>query len=176
MSFEPVHTERLTLRTYEPADAEKLLRYYGNPDVCRFQLHEAWTIEDAHESVAKRIARTDFSSEALALAVEHKGRVVGNIEAWLVGGSPALAEMGWTFSPDVTGRGFATEAVAALLDHVFSHPQVHRVTAEMDGRNVSSARLAERVGMRREAYFRQNWWSKGEWTDTLVYAVLREDR
>ena len=30
--------------------------------------------------------------------------------------------------------------------------------------------------MRREAHHRQNWWSKGEWTDTLVYAMLASDR
>ena len=105
-----------------------------------------------------------------------EGTVVGNVEAWLVDGSPELVELGWTFSPAVAGRGYATEAVDALIEHVFSLRQIHRVTAQMDGRNDASARLAARVGMRQEAHFRQNWWCKGEWTDTLVYAMLREDR
>lgn len=46
----------------------------------------------------------------------------------------------------------------------------------MDARNTASARLAERVGMVQEAHFRKNWWSKGEWTDTLIFAQLADDR
>ena len=39
-----------------------------------------------------------------------------------------------------------------------------------------AAKLAERIGMKREAHLRQDWWSKGEWTDTLVFAMLASDR
>jgi len=46
----------------------------------------------------------------------------------------------------------------------------------MDARNVASARLCERLGLRQEAHLRQNWWSEGEWTDTLIYALLASDR
>lgn len=176
MTVEPIHTERLTLRLYEPADADRILTYYSDPEVCRYLLHEAWTHTDAVAAVGKRMKRIGLHTQALAMVAEHEGTVVGNVEAWLVDGSPALVELGWTFSPDVAGRGYATEAVTALIEHVFSSPQIHRVSAQLDGRNDASARLAARVGMRQEAHFRQNWLCKGEWTDTLVYAMLREDR
>ena len=39
-------------------------------------------------------------------------------------------------------------------------------------RNAASARVLERLGMRREAHFVENEWLKGEWTDELVYAML----
>lgn len=176
MTTAPIHTERLTLRLYEPTDAEKILQYYSDPDVCRYLLHEVWTDADSVTAVNKRMKRTGLNTQALAMVVEHEETVVGNVEAWLIDGSPALVELGWTFSPDVAGLGYATEAVHALIDHVFSLPQIHRVSAQMDGRNDASARLARRVGMRQEAHFRQNWWCKGEWTDTLVFALLHEDR
>ncbi len=176
MTVEPIHTERLTLRLYEPDDADRVLAYYSDPEVCRYLLHEAWTHADAVAAVGKRMKRSGLHTQALAMVVEHEQTVVGNVEAWLVDGSPALVELGWTFSPSAAGRGYATEAVRGLIDHVFSLPQIHRITAQMDGRNDASARLAARVGMRQEAHFRQNWWCKSEWTDTLVYAMLREDR
>lgn len=53
---------------------------------------------------------------------------------------------------------------------------LHRIAAHMDGRNGPSARICERLGMQREAFLRQNLWSKGEWTDTIIYAVLASDR
>src|SRR5690606_40932683 len=61
------------------------------------------------------------------------------------------------------------------LSAAFDVYGLHRVAAQMDARNSASARLAERVGMRREAHLRSNWWCKGEWTDTLIYARLADD-
>ncbi|WP_415977004.1 GNAT family N-acetyltransferase [Rhodococcus sp. 077-4] len=176
MIVEPIHTERLTLRLYQPTDADAILAYYSDPEVCRYLLHDAWTHADAVVAVGKRMKRIGLHTQALAMVVEYEGTVVGNVEAWLIDGSPALVELGWTFSPAVAGRGYATEAVKALIEHVFSLPQIHRVSAQLDGRNDASARLARRVGMRQEAHFRQNWWCKGEWTDTLVFALLRDDK
>ncbi|MDJ0109259.1 GNAT family protein, partial [Rhodococcus erythropolis] len=118
---------------------------------------------------------------AVALVVEYEGRVVGSVSAWLVDESgdavdtERTAEVGWAFSPDFGGRGFATEAVTALIDLVFATPRLRRVVAQMDARNESSARLARRIGLRREAHFRQNAWIKNEWTDTVVFATLRSE-
>ncbi len=63
-----------------------------------------------------------------------------------------------------------------MLELGFDHYGLHRVAAQMDARNIASARLAERAGMQREAHLRQDWWSKGEWTDTLIYGALASDR
>jgi len=41
-----------------------------------------------------------------------------------------------------------------------------------DGRNLSSPRLMERLGMRREAHLVENEYVKGGWTDELIYAML----
>src|SRR5690606_24338088 len=58
----------------------------------------------------------------------------------------------------------------------FAHYGMHRITAQMDARNTASAALCERLGMRLETRGRQDWWSKGEWTDSLAYAALASDR
>jgi RimJ/RimL family protein N-acetyltransferase len=49
---------------------------------------------------------------------------------------------------------------------------LHRVVARMDARNSASARLATRLGMRREAHHRSSEMFKGEWADIVVYALL----
>ena len=33
-----------------------------------------------------------------------------------------------------------------------------------------------RIGMRQEAHLRKDWWSTGEWADTLIYGMLSSDR
>jgi RimJ/RimL family protein N-acetyltransferase len=74
--------------------------------------------------------------------------------------------------PAYSGHGYATEASAELLRLGFERLGFHRVVGRCDARNTASASLMERLGMRREAHFRQNEFIKAEWTDQLVYAIL----
>ena len=85
------------------------------------------------------------------------------------------AELGFTLSPAYQGQGYATEAVRGLLDHLFVDWNLHRVSAECDARNTASARLLKRVGFKQEGLRLSNTWFKGEWTDDLLFGLLRSD-
>jgi len=65
--------------------------------------------------------------------------------------------------------------VRALLDFLFSEYGLHRITAVCDALNVPSARLLERIGMRREGQFLENVWFKGAWGDEYSYAILERE-
>jgi len=69
----------------------------------------------------------------------------------------------------------ATEAVSTLVNKLFSEFNVHRIQANLDARNTASQKLCERIGMRKEAHFIQNYWNKNEWTDSFVYGMLSSD-
>lgn len=173
----PLRTERLVLRLPEHADGDALRGFYGQRDVARFLLEGPWTAADAERQLRRRIPRTglDDGREQLSLVVVHAGAVIGDVQLWLTDAEHRIGEIGWVLDPAFHGRGFASEAVRAVLDHGFAHAKLHRIAAQMDARNTASARLAERVGLRREAHLRQDWWSKGEWTDSLIYAALSTD-
>lgn len=182
----PLRTDRLVLRPYLENDAEAHLPIYSREDVSRFLLQDPWTAEVAKTEIAKRITRTGLETEsrALALVIEtadgldslEGSRVIGDIAIWLEDGSESKAEIGWILDPAAGGHGFATEAAIAMLSVAFEHYGLHRVFAQMDSRNTASANLAQRIGMRQEAHLRQDWWSKGEWTDTLIFGMLATDR
>ncbi len=173
----PIRTDRLLLRPHRATDHGWLLDLYGRADVARFLLDEPWTAELATRRLAERVDRAGLGEPAgaLALVVEHDGAPVGDVALWLTDRERGVAEIGWVLHPEAGGRGLATEAVRAVLDRAFAHHGLHRVVAQMDARNTASDRLAERLGMQREAHLRQDWWCKGEWTDTLVYALLATD-
>ena len=59
-----------------------------------------------------------------------------------------------------------------MIGHFLGPLGKHRVFASADPRNARSLALLERVGMRREAHFRESLWFKGEWVDDVVYAIL----
>lgn len=182
----PLTTDRLRLRTYRESDAETHLSIYSREDVSRFLLEDPWTAEAARAQVAERMHRTGLETEsrALALVIETAdgldslagSRVIGDIAIWLEAGSDEKAEIGWILDPAAGGHGFATEAAIAVLNVAFDHYGLHRVFAQMDARDTASANLARRIGMREEAHLRKDWWSKGEWTDTLIFGMLSSDR
>lgn len=182
----PLLTDRLRLRTYRESDAEAHLPILSREDVSRFLLNDPWTAEVARTEIAKRIPRTGLETEsrALALVIEtadgldtiEGSRVLGDIALWLDGDNDSKAEIGWILDPAAGGHGFATEAAIAVLNVAFDHYGLHRVYAQMDARNTASVNMAARLGMRQEAHLRQDLWSKGEWTDTVIFGMLSGDR
>ena len=84
-------------------------------------------------------------------------------------------EIGFAFHPDAQGRGYASEAATAVLELAFGLLGLHRVYGRTDARNVASAALMRRLGMRQEAHLRENEIFKGAWGDELVFAVLEDE-
>jgi RimJ/RimL family protein N-acetyltransferase len=173
----PRRTERLVLRPFRHGDEADVLAYRGRADVVRYMPTDRMPADVAEAFVEERRGTTRIvdDHDRIVLAVEHGGRVVGDV--MLLAGELASrqAEIGWVLNPDVQGRGLATEAARELLALAFDHLNMHRVWAQLDPRNVASARLCERLGMRKEAHFRQDLWFKGEWSDTAIYALLADE-
>ena len=174
----PMRTERLTLRPHREDDLGWLQEMYAQPEVVRHLLDEPWDEPTARQKLVRRIEWNDLAgpSGVASLVIEHAGVPVGDVILWLTNRERGVAEIGWALDPRHAGQGFAREAAAAMLALGFEVHGLHRVVAQMDARNTASARLAEAIGLRREAHHRQDWWSKGKWTDTLVYATLSSDR
>ena len=171
----PIRTDRLVLRAFTPADARPLVSYLGDPDVCRYLLHEPKTAAECRDLTATLAGRTAprVAGDSLVLVAEHQGDHIGHLLLTLHGHDASSAEIGWVFHPAAAGRGLATEAAAALMRLGFEHYGLRQVTAQLDPRNTSSARLCQRLGMIREALLRESWWSKGEWTDNAIYVRHR---
>lgn len=176
----PLRTERLVLRHVEGGDLDDLHAYYGDPEVCRYLPFEATDLAGTRERFEKFATRTDWEpsleDQGLAVLLELDGRVVGDVMLRFKASDPRTdGEVGWVLNPAFSGRGLATEAMRVMIDQAFGHFGCHRVHAELDARNTASARLCERLGMTREAHLRQDLWGKGEWSDTVIYGLLRDE-
>jgi RimJ/RimL family protein N-acetyltransferase len=179
----PLVTDRLVLRLMRLADVDAVHAYQSREDVCRYLLFEPRSRDLVAERVAEharadRLA-TDGDHLRLALVLgegeERAGTVIGDSSFGLSSVEHARGEIGWTMHPDFSGRGYATEAARAVLELAFATLRLHRVVAELDPRNDASVAMCRRLGMREEAHFVRDWWFKGEWADTGVYAILRQE-
>jgi RimJ/RimL family protein N-acetyltransferase len=171
----PIRTARLLLRPYRPGDTEAVYAYHRLPETARYLQNEPMSLAEARALVTRRIGSSTLAGagEVLNLVVElaQARALVG--DCVLFWRSQGQAEVGYVLNPAHYGHGYATEAVGGLLRLAFEDLGLHRVAARCDARNTASARVMERAGLRREAHLVQNEFVKGEWTDELIYAILR---
>lgn len=172
-----IRTERLVLRPLVRTDLDDIHAYQSDPEVVRFL---PWPVRNRDESaghLAQRMSRTRLEKDGdnVALAIDVEGTVVGDLTLIVASAENRGAEIGWVLHPDFRGRGYATEAARAGLGLLFGDWGAHRVAAKLDPRNVASAAVCMRLGMRHEARFLHNELLKGEWLDTDVYAILEDE-
>lgn len=168
-------TDRLFIRPFRSTDLQDVFDIYKDDDTCRYLLHDRWTFEDRQEKFNKKVKNSSLSKETmLSLAVVHETKVIGDLSVWYTDMKDTV-EVGYSFSSEISGRGYATEAVGNLVKKLFDEFHVHRIQAQLDARNTSSQKLCERIGMRKEAHFIKNYWSKEEWTDSIIYGMLLSD-
>jgi RimJ/RimL family protein N-acetyltransferase len=173
----PIHTERLTLRRAVPADAPAMSRARADAGFMEFLLMPVQNEAEAAFAVYQRSQpyKPGEPHRVLGLVMDHEGTAVGDVILMFEGPGTSLMEIGWTVHPWAAGQGFATEAARVALALAFEHYGVRRVVANLDALNDRSAALAERLGMRREVHRIADFWSKGRWTDSYEYAILRSE-
>ena len=176
--LEPLESDRLTIRPLHPDDLARHLVIYSNPDVVRYLYEEPFELEAARQHLNRRCS-VDLPSEGswinLGVEVRGDGVLIGEVGLALLSVVHAHCEIGYVFDPAYGGNGFATEASAVMVELAFSELGAHRVSGRLDARNDASARVLERLGMRREGHLVENEFVKGEWTDEAIYAVLKDE-
>jgi RimJ/RimL family protein N-acetyltransferase len=172
-------SERLLLRPFRAEDLETFVAYRRDPEVARYQSWDAsYSMADAERFLAaQRDVALGSPGEWVQLAAVDRrtGTLCGDCAVHILATQPATAEVGVTFARAHQGSGLATEALAAVIGHLFAEHRLHRVYAETDDRNAAGHRLFERLGFRCEARLVEADWFKGEWSTLRVFAVLRRE-
>lgn len=175
----PLETARLQLRPFSPGDLEGLYAFHSLAEVARFLYWEARDLEQVRRVLDAKTRQTVLEDEgqvlALAVVLRDTGVVVGEVSLQWLSRRHRQGEIGFVFHPGYQGRGLATEAAEVVLGLGFDGLGLHRVIGRCDALNLPSARLMERLGMRREAHFVHNEIFKGSWGDELVYALLEDE-
>lgn len=149
-AFEPLLTERLLLRRSRPEDAERISAYRSDPDVHRYQGWERTDPEGIRAEIEEMSARAPGEPGGwvqLSITERESGRLVGDVGLSRAD-EPGTIKVGYTVAPAFQGRGYATEAVGALVTYAFDALGADVVRAYASANNAPSARVAEKAGMR----------------------------
>ncbi len=172
--MQEIRTKRLLLRPFRASDYDDLFEFLSQLEDDEFEGYPGITYENGREHLKYRLGSEEF----YAVELTEAGKVIGNISC----GSRDFAarEVGYIVNKRYQQKGYAAEALSAVIAQAFREG-AHRIYAECDPLNVPSWKLLEKVGLKREAHYRQNIWFRRDengnpiWKDTLVYAILEND-
>lgn len=169
-----LETQRLILRSFEASDAQDLYDYLSRENVVRFEPYPPFSFEEAQTEARRRATDPDF----IAVCLKSE-KVIGNL--YLAKRDFGNMELGYVFHEAFWGKGYAFESAQALIDFAFGQSGARRITAECNPLNVSSWKLLERLGFRREGELIRNVAFKSDaqgqplWQNTYVYGLLKEE-
>jgi len=174
----PLESASLQLRRFLEDDAEDLAEYLSDEEVLNYLDHPPMQEMEVREWL-RSVMRERLTSAGerlhLAIVLKEGGKVVGDVGIWLIDQDHLQASFDICLNRQFHGKGLALEASQAVLDFCFHGIGLHRVVTRCDGRNLPARKLLEKLGMRAEGEFVKSAKRRGEWVNTVWFALLKEE-
>ncbi|MED0906580.1 GNAT family N-acetyltransferase [Bacillus cereus] len=166
-----VKAERLLIRKFEFKDWQSVHEYTSDINVMKYIPEGVFTEEDTRNFVNENIGK---NAKNFPVVLIDENILIGHIVFHEYFGEHTY-EIGWVFNPKYFNKGYASEAAQAILKYGFKEMKLHRIIATCQPQNTPSYRVMEKIGMRREGYFRKCIPHGNEWWDEYYYAILEEE-
>ena len=170
----PLTSRRLIIRPLTPADVTPAyVAGLNDPDVTRQTeaYGRAWSMEEVLQYV--RTSNTPGVSELHGLFLADSCKHVGNVRLFAFTARHLRCELGiMIFDKQQWGRGLGSEALSAIVEHVFSRKGLQSVCADYHATNRASARIFSKAGFAIEGVFREHFRVDGQYVDSVRVAKL----
>jgi ribosomal-protein-alanine N-acetyltransferase len=175
--FPELESKRLRFRKLTPEDAPEILLLRGNSETMKYIPRPL--IIDFEGALAHIKMINDKIDENIDVnwAVTEKGsdKCIGIMGFYRTQPEHFRTELGYMITAEHWGKGYVTEAVTVLLDFAFNSLQFHSIEAVIDSRHIGSERVLQKVGFVKEAHFKENFYYNNEFTDTVIYGLLKRN-
>jgi RimJ/RimL family protein N-acetyltransferase len=175
--FEGVEGPRVRLRLLRREDVPTMFAILSDPVVTRYWSNPPMVDVSEAEAWLERRLQHYSEGNAFQMGVERKadGALLGTCSLFELHAECRRAEVGYLLAKEFWGQGLMTEALGALIERAFGPLNLNRLEADIDPRNLASAKLLKRMGFQEEGILRERWIVAGEVSDTAFYGLLRSD-
>lgn len=170
--------DRLLLRDFVASDEAAVHAFAGDPEVTRLTDWGPNEPADTRDFIVDAVARARAAERSefnFAAVHAESGRLIGSVGLEVTSREHRRGELGYVFHPDFWSQGYATEAGRLLVEFGFGRLRLRRIAATCHPDNRASARVLEKIGMRREGRLRSHLFVRGAWRDSLLYAAVNGD-
>jgi ribosomal-protein-alanine N-acetyltransferase len=176
-SFPEFESERLLFRKLLLSDAKDLLLIRSNDavmkylDIARFE-----SIADA-EKMVQTVSESYDRETGInwGIVEKHSNNFIGYFGFWRMIPEHCRAEIGYALKPEYWGRGYMYETINRMVRFGFKNMNLHSIEANVNPDNDKSKKVLEKIGFKKEAYFRENYLFNNRFLDSIIYSLLEKD-
>jgi len=175
--FPEFESDRLLFRKILLSDAKDILLIRSDDDVMRFMdVIRFESIADAEKMI--RSVEESYKNENginWAIVEKHSNSFVGYFGFFRIIPEHCRAEIGYALKPEYWGRGYMYETINRMVRFGFKNMNLHSIEANVNPDNEKSKNVLEKIGFKKEAYFRENYLFDGKFLDSIIYSLLEKD-
>lgn len=173
--FPILTTNRLLLRRIVATDANTILFLRSDEEVMQFIDKEK--IKNVGEAVSliQQIDNLINSNDGITWAIclsDQPDELIGTIGLWRIIKEHYRAEIGYMLHTCYWNKGIMKEAMQVVIEYGFRSLQLHSIEAHINPNNIASAKLLEKTGFVKEAHFKEDYYFKSKFLDTVIYSML----
>lgn len=174
-----LHTSRLELKELADSDIENIHELHCNPMVERWNTIGIPANFEVTAALMKPIIANKKESVrsvyGWGIYLQPEGTFIGEAGMSVNNNRFQTAEIHYHITPELWGKGYASEVARELVRFAFEDLKLHRIQAGAATENIGSHRVLEKAGMTREGLKRKVLPIRGEWYDNYMYAILEDD-
>ena len=143
-----IQTERLLMRKYDIDDSQILYEKFGSdPQMYEYSGWNPYASVDMAKETVQRFIESYEHEDFYGWAIDYEGRLIGTIGAYDYDPKTNRIEIGMSIERASWGKGFATEALTAVIGYLTGHEDIKVITAWCASDNIGSVKAIEKAGM-----------------------------
>ncbi|MNO60009.1 Ribosomal-protein-serine acetyltransferase [compost metagenome] len=172
-----LHTERLHLRKMKVSDSPSLFEVWSDSEVTKFMNIDCFTDESQVKDMIKLLDEFSLDNKAIRFSIieMESNKIIGSCGYNSLDFENAKAEVGYDIARAFWGRGYASEAISALLDYAFLSLKLNRIEAKVEPENVNSVKVLQKLNFTFEGTLRQSERVIEKFIDLNMYSKLITD-
>lgn len=176
-TFPTMETQRLILREINHTDVIDLFDILSDPDVAQYEyFYPIQQIEQASEFITRFNSEFTKGQEVTwGIVLKESGELIGFCNIGDFHERASRAEIGYVIAQSHWNKGYATEAVQAMVDFGMTKLGLNRIEATITPGNHSSVRVLQKINFVQEGIVRERDFIKGRLEDGIIMAILRRD-
>jgi ribosomal-protein-alanine N-acetyltransferase len=169
-----LHTERLLLRKMKGSDSPSLFEVWSDSEVTKFMNIDCFTDESQVEDMIKLLDELSLDNKAIRFSIieMESNKIIGSCGYNSLDFENEKAEIGYDIARAFWGRGYASEAISALLEYAFLSLKLNRIEAKVEPENMNSVKVLQKLNFTFEGTLRQSERVNGKFIDLKMYSKL----